>query len=93
MLRFDKMTDAAEAARMVIEDRELRAREPRILVRRTILLVYQDGQLLNAHHLPAGVEPPPLVEATEDPVRPGAASQAYLAAWEEHDEGAAAHVA
>ncbi len=92
MLRFDDPAmDAAEAARLVVADKELRAREPRVTVTRTILLVYQDGQLLNSHHLPPGVEAPPApAEPEAEPAQPRAASQAFMSAWDTEKDGVTA---
>ena len=92
-VRFDELgVDAAEAARLIVEDRELRACEPRVTVTRTILLVYQDGRLLNPHHLPADVDIPYVLEAVFEPPPPNPAQRAFANAWDVQDENAAAIV-
>ncbi|MHB8285068.1 MAG: type IV secretory system conjugative DNA transfer family protein [Caulobacteraceae bacterium] len=72
----------AEAARVYVEDQRLRAREPRKIVKRTVLLVYQDGNLLNGHHLPEWIAPPEV--ADDQPVElapPSGMSQDYNKRW------------
>jgi hypothetical protein len=80
---YDGM-DEADAARVYVEDQRLRAREPRVMVKRTVLLVFQDGALLNGHHIPSWITPPDTDKVDEpeaEPAPPSGASQAFNRVW------------